>query len=513
MGDVAVRCMGQKGSVTSWFGPPRSSSLACLLFAIVVGSALPFAATLTPRRLAMIGAGIVFLLVIGLWRSTGWPIEPLLRAALPASLSFRLEINLFPQFRYHENPPGLNISLVLVISLLLLAIRVIRWWRGEKPAPVRPPGLGLVMAAMWLWCLLSAIKAPETWLAFCMFWSMTASCLICYVTAGEFAGRSRLRAGAITIAAGIGLNGVAALLQTTLGWLTDLPVIGAGVAEGKQLIGDHQILRATGFLEMANNLAWYLVSLSPLPLALLILPVGEFRGRSKRLLMAASALAVVALILSYSRGGWLVFASSIFMLVALARLSLPQPERGPFLRAFARRGLFGLALALLLCLPFAGSIYQRLTEDDGGSAQSREPLMQVALAMIADNKWLGVGLASYEAEMRRYDKTPDRISDDFDWPVHNIYLHMTAEAGIPTTIFFLILIAIAVRSGWRTLRCRDPLLRALSVGLLTGLAAYLLTGLKELGSVGSPQLRLCFFLIGLLPAVENAARRERSAEP
>jgi O-antigen ligase len=210
----------------------------------------------------------------------------------------------------------------------------------------------------------------------------------------------------------------------------------------------------------------------------------------------------MGLILTYARGSWAAFGATMIVLSALAYRALPVEERG----RYAMR-VSGLAIvAALLCLPFTGSIYTRLTEDDQGAAYSRVPLMEVAQTMIEDNPLLGVGLSSYEAEMRRYDKTPDRISDTFDWPVHNIYLHMTAEGGIPATFCFLALIAIALGRGWRTMKSRDPFLRALALGFVVGLLAYLWTGMKELGSFGSPQLRYCFLLVGLLLAIDRANR-------
>jgi putative inorganic carbon (hco3(-)) transporter len=165
-------------------------------------------------------------------------------------------------------------------------------------------------------------------------------------------------------------------------------------------------------------------------------------------------------------------------------------------------------LSALLCLPFATPIYLRLTEDDHGSVQVRVPLMQVAQNMIADNPWLGVGPANYEAEMRRYDETREKITDGFDWPVHNIFLHMTAEAGIPATLCFLTLIIIALRRGWRALSSHDPFWRVLGAGLIAGSLAYLWVGLKEPGSFGAPQLRLAFFTCGMLLALDRARRRE-----
>jgi O-antigen ligase len=330
---------------------------------------------------------------------------------------------------------------------------------------------------------------------------------MCFITAKEFDSRGALHTAVLTMAVAIGLNGLVGLLQTTTGMFTEWSLLGAAKEENRQVFGEGEISRASGFWGMANAFGWYLVTFLPVLLSILVLRVEEFRGWKGRLFAACSCLAVIALTLSYARGSWIFFCWSLLALAALAYRTLPRSERGRFVLRVAAVTL----LVAMLCLPFAGPIYLRLTEDDRGSAYSRVPLMLVALNIIADNPWLGVGPANYEAEMRRYDDTPERITDEFDWPVHNIFLHMTAEAGIPVMLCFLTLITIALGCGWRALKSRDPLLRAIAVGLSVGMFAYLGTGVKELGSIGSQQLRLFFFFCGLLVALDRARRREEGA--
>ncbi|MGH9845691.1 MAG: O-antigen ligase family protein, partial [Blastocatellia bacterium] len=163
----------------------------------------------------------------------------------------------------------------------------------------------------------------------------------------------------------------------------------------------------------------------------------------------------------------------------------------------------------LLAIPFSGKIVSRLTDDDRGSAEVRLPLIQVALAMIADNPVLGVGMGSYESVMRNYDETPELVTEHFDWPVHNVYLHIAAETGLPGLLLFLALAALASRRGWMVLRNSgaDPLLRALALGLLAGMAAYLINGLKEGSCFQTGMMRPFFLLCGLLLANERASRR------
>jgi O-antigen ligase len=482
---------------------PRLSLFFLLLCAAALGCALAVVAALPIQWLAGMCVILCGLFGVLLWWTMKWPVTPALQALLLSSFFFRMEVNLFPIFKYHENPPGLLISLNLLASLLLLGAHISERLRGHRSKSGWPLSFSLTFAFTWLWCSLCLIYVSETWIAFCMLWSFSANLLMCYAVTTGFANRQALRAAAITIAIATGVNGLVGTLQTSAGLFTNFPLIGTGTGEGQRSIGGGEILRAVGFMEKANGFAWGLVTVLPLLLALLILPATNFRRRERWLLAAASALGLMGLILSFARGSWMAFGFSLPVFVFLIYRALPAAER----RRYTKRMALGAALLALLCLPFAGSIYTRLTEDDRGAAYSRKPLMDVALAMIAGNPWLGVGLANYEAEMRPYDKTPYRITDEFPWPVHNIYLHIAAEAGIPGALGFLLLIAIALRRGWWAIRSRDPLLRALSVGLIIGALAFLLTGIKELGSIGSPQLRQLFLCCGLLLAIDHVRRR------
>jgi O-antigen ligase len=443
-----------------------------------------------------------------LWWSAGWPLAPILRVILVAGLSFKLEVNLFPVFKYNEGPQGLNISLILLVSLLLVGARALKTLSGDKPRERDfPLSFSLASAMIFLICTVSILDSSEQRLGFYGLWGLAATWLMCFVTAKEFGDRATLRIAVLTMAAAVGSNGLIALLQSTTGMFTELTLLGAAREESRLAIGEGEIPRVSALLGTANAFGWYLVTMLPVLIAMLAGRVEDFRGRKRRmqwLLGISTGLAVTALVLTYARGSWIAFGVSMLAFAALALRATPKAHRRRFVLQISGAAL----LVTLLCLPFAGRIYTRLTEDDKGAAYSRVPLMQVAQAMIAGNPWLGVGLGNYEAEMRRYDQTPERITDTFDWPVHNIFLYMTAEAGIPATLCFLALVAIALRRGFIALGSPDPLLRALAMGLIAGMIAYLMTGLKEPGSFGAPQLRPCFLFLGLLLALDRATRCE-----
>jgi O-antigen ligase len=223
------------------------------------------------------------------------------------------------------------------------------------------------------------------------------------------------------------------------------------------------------------------------------------------LLWAATLAGIVSVILSLARGSWIGLVTVMALLIGLGWYKLSAGERKRyFVTVFAAAILLSIVLS-----PFAGRIYDRLAEDDQGSAQIRVPLMETALRMIEDNPAVGVGLNGYRTNMTRYDETGMFVSQVFPNPVHNIFAHITAEAGIIGGAIFCLLIAFSLFESFRSMGSDDRLLAALSLGLGLGMIAFIISGIKEPGSLGSarPPMRMCFFLFGAILAISRMRRR------
>ena len=203
--------------------PPRLSHslLLLLLFAIALGSLLAVFATLSLMWVAVVCVGFCGVFVALLWRSANWLLAPVLRAVLLASFLFKLEVNLFPDFKYNESPPGLNISLMLIVSLMLLGAHILNRWRGKPRDSVFPLGYSLASMTLLLCCVLSILDCSEPLFGFYAVWGLTTVLLMCFVVANEFGSRAALRAAVIVMALGFGVNGLVALLQSTTGMFTD----------------------------------------------------------------------------------------------------------------------------------------------------------------------------------------------------------------------------------------------------------------------------------------------------
>ena len=476
----------------------------CLLLALAVGVALPIVISL-PKTLAVLAClaicGLFALVVVSV---INLPLTPILRLSLLASFWFQMEVNFFPIFKNHAEPPGFNVSLMLILSALLAAAWLGKRWQGKEREKVLPLPVSLTLVGLWLWCSLTVAYGEEGMLGIYALWTISASMLMCFVVAAQFSGRRALQQLLIGLAVMIAFNAILGIAQHLFPSEANSP-IGVQPDETLVVVKGEEVSRVRALLGSPNSFAWTLGVFLPLIIAPLLLQVTSLRRWQRLLLVVAVGLGMIALILTYSRGSWIAFTVSVLLMTVMAGFILKAKERKRLIFRFA-----GVVIMTgLLAIPFSDEIVSRLADDDRGAAEVRLPLIQVALAMIADNPAFGVGPSSYGSVMRNYDETPGLVTEHFDWPVHNVYLLIAAETGLPGLLLFLALVIIASGRGWMVLRnsSADPTLRALALGLLVGMAAYLITGLKEASSFQTGMMRPFFLLCGLLLANERASRR------
>jgi len=225
-----------------------------LLFALALGIALAALATLSLMWVAVVCVGLCCGLCLALCLSANWPLAPILQVVLLASLLFKLEVNIFPDFRYNESLPGLNISLMLIVSLMLLGAHIFNRWRGKPRDSVFPLGYSLASMTLLLWCILSILDSSEPLLGFYSVWGLVTVLLMCFVVANEFGNRAALRTAVIVLAVGFAVNGLVALLQSTTGMFADWTFLGAAREELRQTISEGEVLRASGF---SRHLQWF----------------------------------------------------------------------------------------------------------------------------------------------------------------------------------------------------------------------------------------------------------------
>ncbi|HUX66443.1 MAG TPA: O-antigen ligase family protein [Terriglobales bacterium] len=155
------------------------------------------------------------------------------------------------------------------------------------------------------------------------------------------------------------------------------------------------------------------------------------RSRLRRMFWAGAAcLAVVAIISTYSRGGFLALLAT---LVALA-WRFRGAVRSAVVTALAAGAIAAVALSGSPYLHRLDTILHPNT-DKTGSAQAREGLFERSLAVTLEHPLLGVGPGDFQI-----------ISGD--WHVtHDTFTQLSAEAGIPSLILFLAIMWCGFRNS------------------------------------------------------------------
>ena len=250
----------------------------------------------------------------------------------------------------------------------------------------------------------------------------------------------------------------------------------------------------SGLTGNPNDLALMLNLIIPLAGVLVFIT----RGPARAVAGGALLLAVGAVILTFSRAGFLTLAAAFVM----------------FLAVLVRRKSAGAAAGLLLlavCVPplLPAGYVERLgtitniQEDETGSAQGRWRDTKVAAGVVARNPIIGVGIGQDVLAMN------DSRGRSTWRRVHNVYLQYGVDLGIPGLILFTWLHLLCFRTA-RAVEKRASLapahrdLALLAAGVQVSLAAFFVAAMFH-----PIAYQFYFFSIGgLAVALRNIWRAE-----
>jgi probable O-glycosylation ligase (exosortase A-associated) len=195
-----------------------------------------------------------------------------------------------------------------------------------------------------------------------------------------------------------------------------------------------------------NDMALTINLILPLAVALLLM---TRRPIARIALLAVLALDVAAVVVTFSRGGFLTLL--VVVLAFLWRLSGRS------------RAIYALPLLLIACIPLLPSSYldhmgtvARIGSDPTGSAQERFGDQVAAVRIALSNPFVGAGVGMNILAMNAERGAAWRM-------VHNVYLQYALELGLPGLTLFLLLLFRCIRKAG-TVR-RTAALSAGSTGL------------------------------------------------
>ncbi len=264
-----------------------------------------------------------------------------------------------------------------------------------------------------------------------------------------------------------------------------------------------------GFAVHPNQLAGLICLYLPLLVSLLAVPPASLSRRGRLLLALAILTTLMILILTQSRGGWVSAALGLFVLLLLWALALPPSPRSRGVRLAAGGAVL---LALLALIGFGPALWDFWLNPPPETALGtfstlnyRKDLWPWALAAIEDFPFSGVGLGAFRlVAFRLYPLTID-IGDIGH--AHSIFLQTALDLGLPGLAVYIAILLVAAAAGWRVAR-RDNGFRAISLGLLAGLASFHIFGLADAVALGAKPALVFWFALGVLAAM---SKRELAA--
>lgn len=224
----------------------------------------------------------------------------------------------------------------------------------------------------------------------------------------------------------------------------------------------------------------------------------QLEAHWKLIAMSTFGLGVLALLVTLSRGGWggFAFAMVVFYFGAFRMrwVSLAFP-------------FVSLVVVTGLAFVFGDLVAARIFGDDGGAAQGRVPLMYLAVYMIRDHIWFGVGVNNFSQAWAPY-LTPEFYGI---WlhTVHNKYMLVWSETGVGgITCFVGLLLSIIKMSSDIVRQNVKEFFSPMALGICAGIAGLMLHMNVEI-LTGRPQVQFFWVLCGLGVALYNVQHAEQ----
>lgn len=203
-------------------------------------------------------------------------------------------------------------------------------------------------------------------------------------------------------------------------------------------ISGEQLLRPYSTFPHPNVLAGFLVL--SLPILILSIPDAA-KIHLKLALIGTVILALFALMLSFSRSGWLAFSliSVIILLYFIRERKLLVLVKDIINQHFQASLLLFLVIVLVFVfgLRLATERFTALTTSDSHSLLLRQKLAASSLTMFRQSPIVGLGPGQFLPDLPDYFLIQETIR--IFSPVHNIYLLQLAETGIIGLIALLVL--------------------------------------------------------------------------
>jgi O-antigen ligase len=360
---------------------------------------------------------------------------------------------------------GFQVSLTTISLAGLYGALLIR--RGNHSKPLATPGRALIQVTVpatlfLLFCTVSLLAAGDVTLGAFEVVSVLERLLLYLYIAHVMTSRDDVLFLVRALFIGLILQSVLMLAQAG-GLLGDLDFY--GLKARASFAGDS---RVSGTLGSPNTAAAYLGMTMTVAFSVVL---SGLRRSDRFFAGLGLALAILPMIFTLSRGGWLSLPVSLTILGFIGVRRIPP-----------KTAAIVVVALIVLVTPFASSVQERLYGDDNGSLAARMPLNHLALAIITDHPLLGVGANNFVVAMQPYLR---HFSGNFVYVVHNTYLLVWAETGALGLIAFVWFLVAIIWEGVKAWRLRTSSLALLALGCASAVMCSMIQMTVEPGRGGA----------------------------
>jgi len=412
-------------------GIPRFLGICLLAVALAGGAWGLFFAGKATTLLVLVG--IFAMIGLSLFRD----LEYLAFLAIAASLPIRLNMRVTDPVDYSRaHSAG---GFVISLTDCLIVVLIIAWMRRTVffNQPFRwKPAISIPLTMLFAWVVQAGLRAEadvvsgvRMILRYVEGWALLLYLVNNIRPIKDYIAHALTTSGMLVFEGLLGMGQGA-----TGGFNFGMEMLGAPMKRSVE----HSGSRITGTLPTPN----FFASLLSIGIAQ---PLAVFFSRNKvnkYLVFGVILLTGMTMLGTKSRGVWLsstlIFGYFLFALLR-SRFSTFRSVFGVFWLAIV---IGGLALA-------SPGVLERLTADDKGSTEARLYMAQIAGNMIEAKPWFGFGWDNYTLYFNSYDDTDIMHSEAFPFIVHNGYLYVAAEYGLPALLLIVWVWLYVLRKTFR----------------------------------------------------------------